>query len=323
MNTLVLPDYLQHHAGFSRTFVPNRLTLGVIAPFLPYPDSPFPDLESMGQMAKMADDGGVAALWVRDVPLYDPAFGDVGQAYDTSVMLGYLSAMTKRIAIGTAGYVSPLRNPILTAKEATSADQLSGGRFILGLASGDRPVEYPVFQQDFDQRAERFRENWQIIRTLSEQKFPVQHNRLGGSFTGNLDLVPKPVHGRLPMIAIGRARQEISWFANQADAWIWHGVAPEQLRSILKQLRELGDGKTWKPFGYGIFVELSENAHEPVRLFNHAYLRGGSKGLVEFWQEQEAQGVAHVSVNFKPSRRPAVELMQDFVENIMPHFQAA
>ena len=322
MSQLTLPAHLQNHAGFSRTFIPGKMTLGLIAPFKPYADTPIPSMDDFAQMAKMADEGGVAALWVRDVPFYDPNFGDVGQGHDVAVTLGYLAAITRNIAIGTAGYVSPLRDPILTAKEAASADQFSNGRFILGLSSGDRPVEYPAFNKDFDNRSERFRENWDIIRTLTEESFPSKSTRFNGSFNGQIDLVPKPVGDRLPMVTIGRSRQDLKWFAEQSDAWIWHGVDPKQSGKIIHTIEELGDGQTWHPFGYANFVELLDDPNAPAKLYNNIYLRGGAKGLVEYWQEQEAQGVAHITVNLKPSQRPAVEVMQDFVENIVPHFAA-
>ncbi len=319
MSQLSLPDRLQQHQGFSRTFQPGKLTLGLIAPFKGYPDSHTPEMDDFAEMARMADRGGVAALWVRDVPFHDPGFGDVGQIYDPAVTLGYLAAITGRIALGSAGFVAPLREPILTAKEAASTDRLSGGRFMLGMSSGDRPTEYPVFAKTFENRAERYRENWSIIRRLTQQSFPAFSTEYYGQFSGNLDLVPKP-GSALPMIAIGRARQELEWLANEADAWIWHGVDPAKSGDIIQTLQELNRDGHWHPFGFANFVELLEDADAPARLFNNIYLRGGAKGLVEFWKNQQAQGVAHITINLKPTRRPAKEVMQELVENVVPHF---
>ena len=219
MTALKLPERLQNHRGFARTFQPGKLTLGLIAPFKGYPDSPVPEMDDFATVIKAADQSGIATLWVRDVPFYDPSFGDVAQIYDPSVTLGYLAALTQNVALGSAGYVSPLREPVLTAKEAASVEQISGGRFLLGLASGDRPTEYPAFASDFNNRAERYREAWQIIRRLTQEKFPAFNSEHYGRFSGNLDLVPKPAHG-LPMLAIGRARQELEWIARESDAWI-------------------------------------------------------------------------------------------------------
>lgn len=323
MTNLILPSHLINNKAFTRVFQQNKITFGLIAPFKGYPEEPIPDMTDHLELAKMADEGGIAALWIRDVPFYDPNFGDVGQIYDPFVDLGYLAAITKNITLGSAGIVAPLRNPILIAKQAATVDQLSHGRFILGMSSGDRPVEYPAFGYEFNNRAERFREEWEIIRTLNENKFPKMTTNYYGHLAGNIDLVPKPMSNRLPMITIGRARQDMSWFANQSDAWIWHGVDPKYSKSIVEEIERLGDGTTWHPFGYANFLELSENPNEPARLYNNIFLKAGRNTLMEFWKQQEADGVAHITLNLKPTRRPAKEVLQELLEEVVPHFSLA
>ena len=64
-----VPQHLQNHRGFARTFQPGKLTLGLIAPFMGYADSPFPDMTDFTALVKQADGSGLGALWVRDVPL--------------------------------------------------------------------------------------------------------------------------------------------------------------------------------------------------------------------------------------------------------------
>lgn len=74
---------------FSQVFQQNKLTFGLIAPFKGY-DKHLPDeLTDIGDTAKLAENLGFSALWVRDVPFYDPNFGDVGQGFDPMVTLGY------------------------------------------------------------------------------------------------------------------------------------------------------------------------------------------------------------------------------------------
>ena len=320
MTNLILPPHLADNKAFTRVFQPNKITFGFIAPFKGYPEGPVPNMSDHAELAKMADEGGISALWIRDVPFYDPNFGDVAQVYDPFVDLGYLAAITKNITLGTAGIVSPLRNPILTAKQAASVDQLSGGRFLLGMSSRDRPVEYPAFGYDFENRADRFREAWQMIRTLNENKFPKMTTQHHGHLSGHIDLIPKPVASRLPMITIGRARQDMSWFANQSDAWIWHGVDPKRSKGIVQEIEEQGDGKTWHPFGYANFLDLSENPDEPAQLHNNIFLRTGRNALMEFWEQQRQDGVSHITLNLKPTRRPAKEVLQELIEYVVPQF---
>lgn len=311
------PPDLAAQPAFSRVFQPGRVTLGLVAPFKGYPDGPVPDIADMGELAQLADELGFAALWVRDVPFLEPAFGDAGQGLDAMVTLGLLAARTQRIALGTAGLVAPLRLPAHVAKAAASVDRLTGGRFLLGLSSGDRPLEYPAFGAKFERRAEVFRESWRVIRALLGQAFPRVQSKFYCQLDGTLDTVPKPC-GRVPMVAIGRARQELSWLAQQSDAWIWHGVEPANTGRIVQTLAALGDGKTWRPFGYANFVELDENPDAPLQLFKNIYLRGGSRNMARFWRQQASQGLAHVVVNLKPTRRPPQEALRDLAHHALP-----
>ena len=304
---------------FSQVFQQNKLTFGLIAPFKGY-DKHLPDeLTDIGDTAKLAENLGFSALWVRDVPFYDPHFGDVGQGLDPMVTLAFLSAKTDKIALGTAGLIAPLRSPIHIAKSAVSVDKLSNGRFLLGLSSGDRPVEYPAFGADFTGRAEAFRESIELIKTLTEQHFPQFNGKHYGNLTGNLDLLPKPDYP-LPIVAIGRARQELEWLANVPDAWIWHGVNPDDTANIIKTLADLRQKNTPTAFGYAQFVEVTDNLNEPARLFNNIYLRGGAKGLADFWAKEQEKGLSHLALNLKPTNRPADEVLQELAEYVLTKF---
>ena len=110
-----------------------------------------PDLSRHRERAELVDRLGFRAIWMRDVPLWLPrALGDAGQVFDPIVYLGYLAAATRNVLLVTAAIVLPLRQPLLLAKQVASIDALSGGRRILGVASGDRPLEYPAFGIDVE-----------------------------------------------------------------------------------------------------------------------------------------------------------------------------
>ncbi|MEX5716657.1 LLM class flavin-dependent oxidoreductase [Serratia ureilytica] len=98
-----------------------------------------PDMSEHAARIKLADELGFRAAWVRDVPLYDPDFGDAAQVFETFTYLGYLSSLTRNILLGTAAVVLPLRQPWLVRKAASTLQTLSGDRLLLGVASGDRP----------------------------------------------------------------------------------------------------------------------------------------------------------------------------------------
>ncbi|CAM3788950.1 monooxygenase [Bordetella pertussis] len=163
---------LESHAGFGRLFRPAALSIGLILPLETHPDRPAPTMARHVEMAQRAEALGFGALWLRDVPFHDPAYGDVAQIFEPLVYIGYLAAATRRIALGTTGIVLPTHEPMYLAKQAASLDQLSGGRFVLGLSSGDRLSDYPMLGIDYDSRGARYRDAYGVLRTLTEQRFP-------------------------------------------------------------------------------------------------------------------------------------------------------
>jgi luciferase-type oxidoreductase len=317
-----LPRELAAHPAYPRVFRPGRLTFGLIAPLDRYRDSIVPDLRDHAALVERADALDFAAIWLRDVPFVDPAFGDAGQVFDPFVYAGWLAARTQRIAIGTAGIVLTLRDPVMVAKQAATADQLLAGRLLLGLSTGDRPAEYPAMAAEFDNRAERYREAHGIVRALTETRFPIHRSRHYGQLNGRLDLLPKPFGARMPTLAIGRCGQSIEWLAHQTDGWLWHQGDFAQLPQILGRWRDAqGDPSVFKPYGYGAFFDLDLDPDAPLQ-FDRG-IRGGRRALIDMWKQQQALGVSHVALNFKTLRRSAVDVMDELAEYVLPLFQGA
>lgn len=316
-----VPAELQAHPGYRRVFQPGRLTFGFIMPLEGYPSSPFPTLKDHQRLATMADEAGFSALWMRDVPFYDPNFGDTGQMLDPMVYLGFLAAHTKKVALGTAGIILTLRDPLIVAKQAASADQLLQGRLLLGLSTGDRAIEYPAFGADYESRGDRFREAFGLIKTVTEQSFPRAATTYYGTFRGEIDLIPKPVGGRMPMLVIGRARQDLGWIARHSDGWIWHLSNLDRMPQLLESWRASHEEGWLRPYGYAAFFDLSENPNAPLQYVGNG-IRAGRNALITLWRRQQAQGVSHVALNLKPLRRPAAEALEELAEFVLPHFRA-
>jgi luciferase-type oxidoreductase len=307
------------HPAYACVFQPGQLTLGFIAPLEGYPDAPWPTLDNHAKTARKVDKLGFAAIWLRDVPFYDPKFGDVGQIIDPMVYAGWLAAQTSRIAIGTAGLVLPLRDPLAVAKQAASVDQLLRGRFLLGLSSGDRPSEFEAFGSDISNRAERYRDAVTIIRASSETAFASNASRFYGRLNGTLDLVPKPVGARLPILAIGRAGQTLEWIAAHTDGWIWHLSDPARLPDVIAHWRHATAGEGFKPYGYGAMTEILADPNAPLQ-FVPGGMRSGRKALVELWKRQRDEGVNHIAINPKPSRRPFADIVDELASYVLPEF---
>jgi luciferase-type oxidoreductase len=317
----LLSSSLENHPGYGRVFKPDHLTFGFIAPLESYPDSPGPTLVDHLDMARKVDEAGFSSIWLRDVPFYDPDFGDVGQILDPLVYAGYLAAVTRNVAIGTAGIVLPLRDPLIVAKQATSIDQLLGGRLILGFATGDRPVEYPAFGVEFNDRADRFRDALSVIRATTEQRWSMHCSLFYGQLSGALDLVPKPVGARLPTLVIGHAGQTLEWIAANTDGIISYTSNtsnPAQLSQVLQRWRTACGAHGFKAYGYGTLFDLDRDPDCPVQ--PGRILRAGRNSLIELWKRQQEQGVNHVALHFKPQRRHASEVIEELGEYVLPHF---
>jgi luciferase-type oxidoreductase len=312
---------LQQHRGYARVFQPGHLTFGFIAPLESYPNSPGPTLQDHAQLARRVDEAGFSAIWLRDVPFYDPNFGDVGQILDPLVYAGFLAGVTRNIAIGTAGIVLPLRDPLIVAKQAASIDQLLGGRFILGLATGDRPVEYPAFGLDFNNRFERFRDALAIIRAATETHWPVHASKFYGQLNGDIDLIPKPVGPRLPTIIVGQAGQSLEWIGENTDGILSYISNPILIPQIIERWRAVCGQGIYKPYGYGTLFDLDRDPNFPLQAGR--VLRAGRNALIEHWKRQQDQGVGHVALHFKPQRRHASEVIDELGEYLLPHFPSA
>ncbi len=213
--------------GYDSVFRPNRLSLGLVVPLETYAQGPVPTMDRHLERVQLAEALGFSAVWLRDVPFNVPSFGDAGQTYDPFVYLGLLAGQTNRIALGVASIVLPLRHPAHVAKAAASVDVLSGGRLILGVASGDRPDEYPALNLPFAERGARFRASFDYIERMWEDA-PAFENTYGSPH-GGVDMLPKPTTGKLPLLITGGSQQDPDWIARHGDSWITYprGIAAQ------------------------------------------------------------------------------------------------
>ncbi|MYS23909.1 TIGR03571 family LLM class oxidoreductase [Streptomyces sp. SID4948] len=300
----------------------GKMTVGAITPLEGY-SGPVPTLTRHTEMVQRAERAGFASVWVRDVPLLDPQFGDAGQVLDPWVYLGHLAAGTSAVTLGTASAVLPLRHPLHTAKAAASVDQLSGGRLLLGVATGDRPVEFPAFGQDIEARAETFRQSLAYFRAALETRFPDIDSPLGRM--QGTDLLPKPVHGRIPVLMTGRGRQEVDWIAANTDGWLYYTPPFQEQAENIRRWRELtgedaGDGsRGFKPYAQATSLDLSENPLALPRRIHQGYAVGRTTFL-EMLHAWQGMGVDQLMINFKQSRRPVAEVIDELAEYVLPDF---
>jgi len=197
----------------------NQLSLGLVFPLESYGGS-VPQMKGQEALAKYAEQAGFKALWFRDVPLHDPSFGDAGQMYDPFVYMAHIMNHTSEIALATGSIILPLRHPIHALKSIHSLQSLSNGRIIIGVASGDRPVEFPAFGQEHHNRAQLFRDSFDYMKAL-KASFPQHQSENYGSLIGNTDLLPKTAHNT-PYLVTGHSGQQLDWIAKHADGWLYY-----------------------------------------------------------------------------------------------------
>jgi len=306
--------------GFHRVYAENKLTLGIGVPIEAY-QSPVPEMKNQIELIKRVEDGGFAAVWCRDVPLLDPGFGDAGQMYDPWVWLGYVAAHTTSIALGTGSIILPLRQPLDLAKAATSVDQLSAGRLILGVASGDRPVEYSVYKVAFEPRDQAFRDAVELIRAVSHK--PENWHNQQSVNARQVDLLPKCYAGDLPQFITGNSRQSIDWIARNGDGWLMYPRPVAQQREVLKQWhKSLEDaGLSWKPFSQSLYIDLTDDPDFPPKAIHLGYKLGRNQ-LIGLLQQLRDINVNHVTFNIRFSSRPVTEVIAELIEFVVSHFPA-
>ncbi|WP_420099813.1 TIGR03571 family LLM class oxidoreductase [Corynebacterium sp.] len=297
-----------------RTFAEGELTLGLGLPVGGDPE----DVTRQVALVRAAEEAGVAAVWARDIPLRVDTFGDVGQVHDPFMYLTWLAAHTETIALGTAAVVLPLAHPLLLAKRSAGLDRLSGGRFLMGVASGDRPEEFPAFGMEKGERAAVFRENLEVLEAgWSSTGRPVRwsRGRMGGA-----DVVPKPTAGRVPVLPTGSCQQNMDYNAAHGDGWItYHRPLPQQKVMVDRWRASCRDG--FRPFAESMWVDLAEDPGLPVEGRDSGY-RTGRDGLSEILHSQRSMGVNHVSLQLRSRDRTAEDMLAEVATYVLPEFPA-
>ncbi len=307
------------NAGYQRVFKPGKLTLGVFFPIEAF-NGDMPAMQNQVALAQFAERAGFASLAFRDVPLRDPNFGDSGQVFDVWPYLGYIAGQTKEIALLTAAVILPLRHPIHTAKAAASVDQLSHGRLLLGVASGDRPVEFPAFGMDFETRGQAFREKLELLKLYWSQYFPQVDSSFG--YMADADVIPKPVASHVPLLVTGHSQQDLSWIAEHADGWMSYPRSIDAQEQVVKCWRDAVETVSlgqYKPFTQSYFIDLVDAPNEAATPI-HLGHRLGRNALLMHLRASKRIGVDHLIFNLKYGKRPAEEVLQELTEFVLPEF---
>ncbi|MEM1182536.1 MAG: LLM class oxidoreductase [Acidobacteriota bacterium] len=309
--------------AFGDVFTPNRLTVGVVVPIERYATDPVPTMERHLERVRLVEELGFAAVWLRDVPFQVPAFGDAGQTYDPFVYLGLLAGRTERIALGVASVILPLRHPAHVAKAAATVDVLSGGRLLLGVASGDRPDEYPAMSIPYAERGERFRSSVEYIRRSwgPSEGFD---NAFGSPPGGGVEILPKPPAGRVPLLVTGGSQQSPDWVARNGDGWMTYPRGLTAQAQVLEawRARVSALGGPAKPAMQPLYVDLADDPAAPPRPIHLGY-RLGVRSLRSHLHSLAEIGVHHVALNLRFNTADIENTLRRLADDVLPDVAAA
>jgi alkanesulfonate monooxygenase SsuD/methylene tetrahydromethanopterin reductase-like flavin-dependent oxidoreductase (luciferase family) len=197
------------------------------------------ELRSLRDAVVAAERAVADSLWLDDHLLCDEGDSSDGKLEGWAT-LAAVAAATSRASVGLLVGANTLRNPGLTAKLATTIDQVSGGRAVLGLGGGWFEREHEAFGIDFGsgfgERLDRLDEAVGLIRRLLDGE-RVTHE---GSFYRFNDALcePRPLQERLPILIGGSGpRKTLRTVARDADIWNSYGT-PAALAASDAVLRE-------------------------------------------------------------------------------------
>ena len=306
--------------AYNTVFQPGRLSVGLVVPIERYASSPEPVMRDHVERARLAEALGFSALWVRDVPFNVPTFGDAGQMFDPFVYLGFLAAQTDQIALGVASVILPLRHPAHVAKAAASLDVLSNGRLLLGVASGDRPGEYPALNKSYADRGDRFRAAIEYILAVSKD-YPQFENQYG-YLDGQIDMLPKPAGPHVPLLITGGSQQKPAWIAENGDGWMTYPRDPAAQAMVIREYRDnsLSSGAQVKPVMQSLYVDLVDDPDAPPRNI-HLGFSSGSKFLQSYLARIQDAGVNHVALNLRFNQNVTERTLERLAKDILPGFQ--
>lgn len=280
--------------------------------FLPTFESAFtrntPSWSELLAMAQYAEVAGFDSLNLGDHLLmrFDP--DDSMGVWESGSMVAAIAASTSSIQIGWLMACTAYRNPALLAKVAVTVDEISGGRFTLGLGAGWHEPEFRAFGYPFDHRVDRFEESIIVVTTLLREgriDFEGTHHQMCGC-----ELLPRGPRPDGPPIAIGaKGPRMLDLAARHADILdrdfgaISHAELESWQARTDTACAAVGRDPATLERTAAVAIDLP-NANSAMRQAN---LTGSPEELAESLRAIAAQGISHVHVWLEPGTMAGIE----------------
>ena len=243
------------------------------------------------ELIQQAESMGYDSVWTAE------AYGN-----DAVPSAAYVLAQTSKIRVGTAIMQMPARTPAMCAMTAMSLDQLSGGRFIVGLgASGPQVVE-GWHGVPYGKPVTRTKEYIQIMRKIFEREGPVEFDgqvyQMPNQSEGTTGL-GKPLKSILAATDIPIYTASITPAGLRCAGEVADGVFPVWMdpnkydvlgESIEQGFEKAGNGKSLKDFDIAPFVTVAMNddldaAYDALRPWLALYIGGMGAKNKNFYHE--------------------------------------
>lgn len=165
------------------------------------------------EQVRLAREYGFDSIWIEE-------HHDAGPYWPTPLLaIAALAPHLDSLAAGTSILVLPLRDPVHVAEECAILDQLTGGRFVLGVGLGDNAEEFAAFRVPAKARGVRFEEQVAIIRALWRGETLTFHGRFYE--LEGVQLKTQPLQPGGPPIWIGGwGPKALRRAATIGDAWL-------------------------------------------------------------------------------------------------------
>jgi probable F420-dependent oxidoreductase len=175
-----------------------------------------PDTAELRRFVERVEELGFHSVWAGDHLFHHT---DVLQPID---LLTWVAALTSRVKLGTTVVNAAYLHPALLAKQASTLDYLSDGRFRLGISIGGNPLEYASLGVSMKTRVSRLMESIEVMRRLWRED-NVEHQGRHFTITGG-NLRPKPKQaGGVPVYVAAREDPMLDRLATVADGFCASG----------------------------------------------------------------------------------------------------
>lgn len=297
------------------------VALGLVLPVWERPpEGPAPAWAEIRQMARRAEELGADAVWLADEILWRVTdWPEPVGWWDCLTMLGAVAASTSTVHIGSWVMSAAQHKPGMIARAAESLDEISGGRFILGLGAGHGGGA-TSFGFDTDRIVPRYLEALEILVPLLRADGPV-------TFTGEFhhatdaEVRPRgPRPGRVPLMMGGHSPKTMTVAARYADIWSAFATTsslPEAFAPMTEQLDRIctSIGRDPQSIGrsVGVFVE-PDSSDLAERLDLGVPITGSVAQIVDTLSGFADVGVTRVEIHPLPHTMDALEKLAPVYE---------